>query len=224
MKIPIQIGQTFNRLTVLSYASTDKHGCHNWNCRCQCGKEVTVKSTRLRSGDTKSCGCIRGVAKTTHGHTWKGGATPEYDAWKSLRARCKNPKTRSYHLYGGRGITVCERWDNSFEAFLEDMGTKPSPEHSLDRINTNGNYEPSNCRWATNEEQRANKRKGAHVYATINGRRMPLYKWVKEFGLPKDLPYCRLRYGWTPEQAVLTPVTTKRPIKDGKYIPVPKPG
>lgn len=129
--------------------------------------------------------------------------TREYRAWINMRSRCKTPSANGYHRYGGRGITVCERWDNSFEAFIEDMGPRPSPKHSVDRIDVNGNYEPGNCRWATKQEQARNLTNNRIV--TINGRRMTLAEAVEGAAVIYNTVLYRLRRGWKIEDALYRP-------------------
>jgi hypothetical protein len=147
-------GQKFGRLLVLSYAGTRQKKTH-WLCRCECGTEKIIGTKYLRRGTTVSCGCHRKELRRKHDEGRRPW-TPEYRAWCDLRFRCNNPKYKQYKDYGGRGISVCERWDN-YENFLADMGRRPSPKHSIDRWpNPDGNYEPSNCRWATRLEQRHN--------------------------------------------------------------------
>lgn len=152
-------GKKFGALLVREFSHIDKHSRAIWLCQCECGNPFLTAGIQLRKGAAKSCGCLwkqhlREV-NTTHGLL----NTPEYRAWSGLKARCLNPHTHNYTDYGGRGITICERWMSSFETFLSDMGKRPSPSHSLDRREVNGNYEPSNCRWATKKEQTDNRRK-----------------------------------------------------------------
>ncbi|WP_310625772.1 hypothetical protein [Limnohabitans sp.] len=149
------IGQRFGRLVATKKTRIGIVAA--FVCRCDCGKQVTVRSQSLRKGETTSCGCARADAmrekKTTHGFY----KSPTYNSWRSMLARCSDSTHRNFKDYGGRGITVCKQWRESFESFLADMGERP-PDTSIDRINTNGNYEPSNCRWATRTEQNRNKR------------------------------------------------------------------
>lgn len=149
----------YGRLTVLERAPSRVIGEQvktTYRCRCECGTVVTVCCGNL--GRTVSCGCLRdekiATVRRTHGAT----GTPEFGAWQSMIRRCELPSQQNWHNYGGRGITVCKRWRHSFEAFLADVGYKPTPKHSIDRIDVNGNYEPGNVRWATASEQARNQR------------------------------------------------------------------
>jgi hypothetical protein len=154
------------------------------------------------SGDDKTgnpeCGG-RPHWSTTHGMH----RTPEYRAWQKMRQRCSNPKCQRYDRYGARGIRVCERW-RSFEAFFEDMGHRPSPRHSLDRIDNDGNYEPGNCRWATRAEQ--NRNRGDNRLVTFGGLTMTVAEWARTVGVHVRTLYCRLANGWSIEDSLTKPV------------------
>lgn len=159
-------GTRFGRLVVLRLSRTNKSGNACWQAECDCGNVVVVASGELRKGSVRSCGCLRQEhaatvgrkTRTTHGETVDGHTTVEYQTWKNMHVRCENPKVREFPRYGGRGITVCERW-HSFENFLADMGRRPGAGLSIDRYpNNNGNYEKSNCRWATAKQQASNRR------------------------------------------------------------------
>lgn len=168
-----------------------------WEVICDCGTTKTMRGAVLRNGQVRSCGCM--------GHHGMYG-TPEYGAWRSMIDRCTNPRTEHYRLYGGRGITVCQSWMESFPAFLKDVGLRPSQTHSLDRYpnNATGNYEPGNVRWATRKDQARNKR-NCHVL-TVEGESLTLAEWTERLGCSQSTIRERLRRGWTPSDAVNTPV------------------
>ncbi len=144
------------------------------------------------------------MPRKKHGHARKGSLTKEFVCWLNMRRRCYYQKHHRHSDYGGRGIAVCERWRNSFGNFLADMGPKPSPRHTLERIDNDGNYEPGNCRWATPKEQSNNTRRNRTL--TLNGRAMHLHQWAKELGIGRRTIAARIDvYGWTVEQALTTP-------------------
>lgn len=142
----------FGRLFVVKRLSTGK-----WECLCECGNTKAVAANNLRAGHIKSCGCLVLEKITTHSHAKKGKLSSEYYTWVGMKTRCGNPNVSAYRNYGGRGISVCKRWE-SFEFFLADMGVKPSKGYEIDRINVNGNYEPGNCRWVLPSQNALNRR------------------------------------------------------------------
>jgi len=153
------IDKKFGRLTVIGESGRSRRLNVNWKCKCDCGKEIVVIGNHLLNGNTKSCGCFRIDKITSHGlhdHDL-------YFVWCGMIRRCCNDKYKHYKDYGGRGITICDRWKNSFPNFIADMGERPSPEYSIDRIDNDGNYEPGNCRWATDIEQARNKRTSVYI-------------------------------------------------------------
>jgi hypothetical protein len=177
----IQTGTKFNRLSFVELAHRDTATRKwNWKCICECGREVVAVGSNIISGRTKSCGCLQkeraSAAHKTHGGS--GGVSDVYYIWKNMRQRCLNPRNRAYPNYGGRGITICDRWLESFKNFEEDMGPRPSKNHSIDRKDNNGNYCKENCRWSDDEQQVKNRRNT--VFAEGN---KTLRDWSKEHGV-----------------------------------------
>lgn len=151
-------GQTFGRALVIRRAENAKDGRTRWDCRCVCGSLFTARGKHLRRGEIVSCGCFQAQRASECSFVHGASKTRLYKVWAAMKQRCENPKNKSYKNYGARGIRVCAAWSNSFEQFLADMGERPAPDLSIERINNNGHYEPSNCKWATDAEQRLNKR------------------------------------------------------------------
>jgi len=158
MKFIDLAGQRFGRLVVERRVDNDKHGGTRWLCTCDCGKSHVCLPSNLRGGRTKSCGCLNKETATKTCITHGMSGTKEYVTWRNMKTRCENPNSTRWEYYGGRGITICREWLYSFEAFYQDMGDKPEG-LSLDRIDVNGDYELSNCRWATQSEQCLNQRR-----------------------------------------------------------------
>lgn len=189
----------YGRLSVIANA---KGG---WLCRCDCGTEKVIRTQGLKSGAAQSCGCSLQLIRnrpTKHGMS----KTSSYRLWVSMMDRCSRPSVPNFSYYGGRGIKVCERWQ-TFENFHADMGERPEG-MTLDRIDTNGNYEPSNCRWASHQQQGANRRNNRML--TLNGVTKPLPLWCSELGLNPVTVSGRLRRGASPEAALQPVSPTKR--------------
>lgn len=208
-------GLRFDRLMVWFPHSIKEDKRQNYRyyywCACDCGVSKAIRADSLTKGSTRSCGCLSrecamvGNARRTHGRT----GSLEHHSWLAMKSRCYNPKNIGYSLYGGRGIKVCDRWLNSFENFYADMGDPPSPNHSLDRTDVNGNYCPENCRWASAVEQ-GNNRRNNHII-TVGNSSLTIAEWERKAGISQSLIYRRLKLGWTKEKAVLTPVRKMKP-------------
>lgn len=191
-------GQRFGRWTVIGVHSVGRSAETLWTCKCDCGTEKAVFSNSLRRGVSQSCGCLARELRTTHGQT----DTPAFRRWHSMISRCTYKSHNAYPGYGGRGITVCERWQK-FENFYADMGDAPTPQHSLDRIDNDGPYSPENCRWATREEQSNNTR--ANHYITLDEERLTVMQAARRSGIKFHTLERRLRLGWDVRRAVSTP-------------------
>lgn len=199
-------GKQFSRLRVLYY-----EGLRKWVCQCSCGKMRVVSAGHLKSGNTKSCGCLQkdtNIARLTkHGGAAQGSRS-EYQIWKGIRKRIYNSRAASYSRYGGRGISICERWEDSFENFLADMGARPSPQHSVDRRDNDGDYCPENCYWATASQQ--NRNTGRKLILTYKGESKPLAEWAESIGMRYRQLYRRIYTNkMTLEHAIETPIGGK---------------
>ena len=204
-------GQKFGLLTVISLCEERSNAEKaRWVCQCDCGNTPVVVGSSLMSGNTRSCGCFQREwvtkANTTHGEC----GSVEYRAWAQLKSRCLYKSNKRYEDYGGRGITVCERWLNSFENFFEDMGVRPEG-LTLDRIENDGNYEPGNCRWADSETQGSNKRNSRLI--TYGGETLTHAQWGRRLGGGHSFVHNRLRLGWAEEDTVTVPVGQRRKSK-----------
>jgi hypothetical protein len=194
-------GRAFGRATVVSDAERSASGRRRVLCSCDCGTQFVCDPRSLLNGGTTSCGCLHRevvkqlcVARSTHRMT----RTPEYNSWVKMRDRCENHRSAKFSDYGARGIVVCPIWDGSFEAFYSDMGPKPKPSWSLDRIDVDGPYAPENCRWASPKQQSRNKRN--HRLVKYNGQDMPLSEACERSGTNYRSALWRLNTGklWQP--------------------------
>ncbi|KKK84731.1 hypothetical protein LCGC14_2780380 [marine sediment metagenome] len=196
-------GERFGRLIVIKRVQNDKQGGAQFVCKCICGKEKIVGGSDLRDGNTKSCGCLYNEGNNyKHGHKKKNQPSKTYQSWQSMIRRCTDSNDIKYSIYGGRGITVCNRW-RKFENFLEDMGEVPK-DRQIDRIDNNKGYCKSNCRWATRKEQARNKRNNRLI--THDGKTQCIAEWAEEFDINYQILWDRLcRYNWPIEKALTTP-------------------
>lgn len=192
-------GKRFGKLTVVEYLGR-KHHSSFWRCKCDCGNEVNCYYGNLIRGTSTSCGCMRSAyakqSRNCHGES----TTILYKKWSSIKTRCTNPNSPNYHLYGGRGISICDEWMEfwNFREWSYQNGYREGL--SIDRIDVNGNYEPSNCRWATLEEQASNKRNNSFI--EHGGKKQTAAQWARELGIGKDTITYRIRAGWTPEECL----------------------
>lgn len=203
-------GQTFGKLTALKAVKNNK-GSYDWLCKCECGSERVIIGSNLTTGKSKSCGCSsRTIARKSNLSQLSHGLTnsPEYVAYYGMLSRCLNPNTARYPEYGGRGITICDRWIESFEAFYADMGPRPSEDHSLDRRENDGHYEVGNCRWATRTEQQNNTR--YNVRHEVNGKSSTIAELSKEHNMSHARIRSRLNYGWSIDRILSTKDKTSR--------------
>lgn len=202
-KIVHQAGERFARLVLIKELPGSR-----WLCKCDCGEFPIIRAVSLRSGRTRSCGCLQKVraseANLKHGHSAGGRLTKTYNAWINMRQRCCNINHERYKDYGGRGVKVCERW-HAFDNFLADMGPCPGKKLTIERMNNSGNYEPGNCVWDTYKVQGNNTRHNRLIeYQEVT---MTLEQWADRVGLRSDTIRMRLdRLGWSIKRALTTPV------------------
>lgn len=192
-------GQRFEKLVALGIDEQrvrKNKKSQYWKCQCDCGRTTSVATSKLTHGEIKSCGCMRG----NKSHNMSD--TRPHNIWMGMRSRCNNPNTKNYKYYVGKGITYCERWE-TFEGFWEDMQEGYADHLTIDRIDSNGNYEKSNCRWATAGEQSRNRRNCIHLF--FNGETKTVAELCDELGFNKKVLYARLKSGWSVEKALTTP-------------------
>lgn len=200
------IGQRFGRLVVISRA--DKTGHVHWLCRCDCGGEKVIRTSSLTRGRTQSCGCLQremaakssAITSRIHGKS----KTPEHAIWRRMLARCHCPTSDRYKYYGARGIAVCEQWRRSFVSFYEDMGPRPTPQHTVGRQDNDGPYSPENCRWETRTEQ--NRNYSRNRYLTHDGETLLISDWAKRVGFAASIIQIRIdRLHWSVDDALTIP-------------------
>ena len=199
---PITIGERFGRLLVVEngFKIDTRYAVR---CVCDCGAEKAFSENLLRAGKVNSCGCLRSEMVTAKNTSHGMRHTPEWMIWSSMVSRCHNSNDTGYGYYGKRGITVCDRWRTSSGSFFADMGPRPSPKHTLDRIDNDGNYEPGNCRWATRKEQARNRRSNTNI--VFDGRSQCIADWAEELRLSPRALSRRLRAGWSVKRALMAP-------------------
>lgn len=202
--------ETFGRLTSLGNKFQLAGAVHQV-CRCECGNVKIYKYNHIKRLDTESCGCLRKEVTSARSKTHALSNSKIFTAHRNMLSRVYDPKSNSYPNYGGRGITVCDRWrepnGRGFINFLADMGERPSKGHSIDRIDVNGNYEPNNCRWATVTEQARNRR--SNTLLTYNGKTQCIAAWAEETGLAESCIASRLRLGWGVEKIIETQLRSR---------------
>lgn len=197
-------GKRYGKLLVVRRKGS-RNGKAMWECSCDCGNKSIVSTGDLNSGKTQSCGCV----KTKHGCDRSGKRTRLYRIWTGMKTRCNNKSDHLYRLYGARGITVCDEWRDSFEAFRDwAQGSGYRDDLTIDRIDSNGPYSPENCQWATYKEQENNRRNNRII--TCDGVTKTLSQWSSATGIHRGTIQYRLNHGWTPEQALHTKVGEKK--------------
>lgn len=213
------VGQKFGRLVIAQRKENDRSGTVQWLCLCDCGNTKIVRGNDLKRGDIKSCGCLqkekitaRNIDRSKHGHTKNKKISATYYSWRTMIQRCTNPSATRYRDYGGRGITVCETWRNSFDNFLRDMGERPS-KNQIDRIQNDKGYCKENCRWVTPKTNSGNRRDNR--METYVGRTQCRTFWAEEFNINVGTLIWRLDNGWSIKKAIETPISqTKKKEKN----------
>ena len=211
------VGREYGQLKVVAKSDRTDDGLTFpfWTCECKCGVTKDVDRSALVGGLTKSCGCARAARFKTHGLF--NAYRREHAVYQAMIQRCRNPRSQKWESYGGRGIRVCRRWQMSFAAFMKDMGPRPSGRHSIERIDNDGPYTPTNCVWATRRQQMRNTRSSRII--AFAGKRMTLVQWAEASGVRPDTLWSRIHHGWPIEVALQkrTPDRVRGP--DGRYLP-----
>lgn len=213
----VPVGKVYGRLIVLGEAERPSGSRHIlWKCRCECGTETVKRAFNLKYNHVKSCGCLLrehqsqlGSSKRTHGEGCHNSS--EYHLWNVIKQRCTNPRSPSYPTHGDIGISVCDRWSNSFEEFLADVGRRPTPQHVFKRIAKLKGYEPDNVKWFAPGEWKAmerTKKTPTFKHVTALGKSQTISEWARETGIGRTTIYERIRIGWSEEKAVTLPVLT----------------
>lgn len=209
-RVPVEVGEVFDRLTVISDTGKKTKNDRILLCQCICGSQIEVIAGSLRAGNTRSCSCLKTDAARKNGNTTRkhGQAgpinkTPEYWTWLRIKQRCYNPNNPSYANYGAKGITVYSGWLDNFKAFFEHIGSRPLDKSDIDRIDGSKGYEPGNVRWVTSTENNRNRLNNRKV--TINGITKCIFEWIRELGRSRTTVYSRLERGWSEEDALLKP-------------------
>lgn len=207
----------YGKLTVIEFVGKENSSNptldakYVYKCICECGKDVYIRGSHLTGGKTISCGCHRDKINFIHGDY----KTPIYYSWQDMKDRCYNQNNIRYKNYGGRGIIVCDEWKNSYLNFKNDIGEKPTSEHTLDRIDVNGNYCKENCRWASLEEQANNTTRNHFV--ELDGINLTITQWARKYSLKPEVIFGRLERGWSEERAIKTP-SNKKPLLTVIYM------
>lgn len=201
-------GKKFGRLLVIKWSGRDKWNVNMWMCSCDCGNEKVISQGKLKSGNTKSCGCLQLESRTKHGFSTRKKTHPLYHVLDAMKQRCYNQNCKAYKNYGGRGIEICKEWLNSYQKFI-DWGLKSGWKEKLmiERIDVNGNYEPQNCCFISHKNQQRNRRDTN--FLTYNGQTKSIPEWAEIYNLKYSTLVARLNYGWGIDEALTKPVSQK---------------
>lgn len=195
-------GQKFNRIKIIKPVGVRRNVIYYW-CKCDCGTEKIINGRSVVVGDSKSCGCLHKENNRTRKITHGMSRTTEYNSWILMKDRCLNKKNKTYNYYGGKHIRVCFQWLHSFETFYKDLGDKPSKECTIERINSNFNYTPWNCKWATKKEQSRNLKSNTNL--TYKGKTQCLAAWSEELNISSSTLSARLnKLSWSVEKTLST--------------------